>query len=84
MADKITTHFVYPPIPIRTMDWCAWRDNDEPNDEGQMPVGHGTTESEAILDLHMVLCDEHEECPCDRDKVVDPQCCAAGMCARNQ
>lgn len=22
------------------------------------------------------------ECPCDRDKTVDPHCCAAGMCVR--
>lgn len=22
------------------------------------------------------------ECPCDSEKTVDPQCCAAGMCAR--
>ncbi len=22
------------------------------------------------------------ECPCDHDKTVDPLCCAAGMCAR--
>ncbi len=23
-----------------------------------------------------------DECPCDRDKTVDPLCCAAGMCVR--
>lgn len=22
------------------------------------------------------------ECPCDAERTVDPQCCAAGMCAR--
>lgn len=24
------------------------------------------------------------ECPCDREKHVDPLCCAAGMCAREE
>lgn len=84
MADKIVTSFDYPPIPIRTMDWSAHRDNDEPNDDGQMTMGHGATESGAIIDLHQALCDERDECPCDRDKTVDPQCCAAGMCTRDQ
>lgn len=41
----VTTHFVYPPIPIRSMDWSA--DFDDP--EG--PQGTGATESEAIADL---------------------------------
>ncbi len=25
-----------------------------------------------------------KECPCDSERAVDPQCCAAGMCARDQ
>lgn len=48
---KIRTTFVYPPIPIRSMDWQATYDDDEPNDEGRMPHGTGTTETEAITDL---------------------------------
>lgn len=24
------------------------------------------------------------DCPCDREKLVDPICCAAGMCAREE
>jgi hypothetical protein len=51
MADKIITHFVYPPIPIRSMDWVAYYDNHEPDDEGWMLCGHGATEAGAILDL---------------------------------
>jgi hypothetical protein len=39
------------PIPLRQFDWEAWRDGDEPNDNGQMLVGYGRTESEAINDL---------------------------------
>lgn len=48
---KIIATFVYPPIPIRTMDWQAHYDNDEPDDEGRMVTGHGRTEEEAVLDL---------------------------------
>lgn len=48
---RIRTDFVYPPIPVRTMDWQAVYDNDEPDDDGRMAVGHGATETEAIADL---------------------------------
>lgn len=44
---KIITHYEYPPIPVRTMDWVAYFDGDE---EGG-PRGWGATEAEAILDL---------------------------------
>lgn len=48
MTDKkIITDCIYPPIPIRTMDWCAYYD-------GQEELGHygyGRTEAEAIADL---------------------------------
>lgn len=44
---KIVTDFVYPPIPVRKFDWCAYYDGTDP--EG--PAGWGHTEKEAILDL---------------------------------
>ncbi len=44
---KIQTSPIFPPIPIRSLDWCAHFDNYEP---GQ-PIGHGATEQEAIEDL---------------------------------
>ena len=44
---KITTTFIYPPIPVRHFDWSAIDDNYEP---GQ-PIGYGSTEEEAISDL---------------------------------
>lgn len=50
---KIVTEHVYPPIPIRTMDWVAHYDGDE---EGG-PRGWGRTEAEAIADLK----DNYEE-----------------------
>ena len=46
MSDKVVTRYVYPPIPIRTCDWCAYIDG---NEEGR--VGWGQTEEEAIQDL---------------------------------
>lgn len=48
---KIITQHIYPPIPIRDMDWQATYDGDEPNDAGSMAVGHGATEALAIADL---------------------------------
>lgn len=41
---SIITVNEYPPIPIRTHDWCAYWDGDE--ELGQ--YGHGATEKEAI------------------------------------
>ena len=38
---------VYPPIPIRTMDWQATFEDDE--DSG--PVGHGPTAVDAVSSL---------------------------------
>lgn len=43
----IKTVHVYPPIPIRRFDWCAYEDGTE--EYG--PIGWGETESAALLDL---------------------------------
>ncbi len=48
---KIQTSPIFPPIPIRGLDWCAHFDNYEP---GQ-PIGHGATEQEAIEDLKSLI-----------------------------
>ena len=48
---KIITHYWAKPIPIRAFDWCAYRDGDEPNDDGQMRQGFGATKEEAIAEL---------------------------------
>ena len=45
MAEPIQTHCIYPPIPIRQFDWCAYRDPE------RRPYGYGATEAEAIADL---------------------------------
>ena len=46
---KISTDFVYPPIPIRSMDWSAVDDNTY-DGEG-CKIGRGATEADAIRDL---------------------------------
>ena len=48
---KIITVNDCPPIPVRNLDWCAYRYGDEPDDHGNMVCGHGRTEAEAIEDL---------------------------------
>lgn len=44
---KIITSFIYPPIPVRTNDWVAYRDGTE--ESGR--YGYGLTEADAIADL---------------------------------
>lgn len=46
MTPTIKTEHVFPPIPIRIHDWCAYYDGQE---EGRR--GWGATEKEAIADL---------------------------------
>ena len=55
VGDRIVVTCVYPPIPDRRFDFCATRDNDEPNDNGAMFQGYGRTEQEAIDDLVAVI-----------------------------
>lgn len=49
---RIVTHYWPKPIPCRQFDWSAYVDGDEPNDDGQMTIGYGATEQEAIDDLN--------------------------------
>jgi len=46
---KIQTINTFPPIPVRSFDWQAWLDDEEP--ENWDRVGQGATEQEAISDL---------------------------------
>lgn len=45
---KILTKFIYPPIPLRQFDWCAWYEGEE---DERMDQEFGRTEQEAIEDL---------------------------------
>ncbi len=44
---RIVTRHVYPPIPMRKFDWCAYRDGDV--EAGN--YGWGATEPDAVRDL---------------------------------
>lgn len=37
-----------------------------------------TQEAERLLSRTIA-----DDCPCDRERSLDPHCCAAGMCARD-
>ena len=54
---KIVTRFVYPPIPIRDYDWCAYYDGEE--EAGH--YGYGSTEEEAIKDFIENCAEDHDE-----------------------
>ena len=77
---KVVTQFVYPPIPIRTMDWQAHYDNDEPDDNGQMDCGHGKTEREAIHDLLTNYPRSGAPCPACGVPFFFGDTCAKGGC----
>ena len=62
---KIRTTCIYPPIPIRSFDWCAVDDDtydaewdDERGFHSSCPIGYGATEQAAIDDLLAQLEDE--------------------------
>jgi hypothetical protein len=44
---SVITECVYPPIPTRDYDWCAYMDGDEECG----PYGRGPTERDALIDL---------------------------------
>lgn len=54
---KIITSHVWPPIPIRKFDWCAYLDGRE---EDTSMYGWGETEEDARLDLQRLIADEEE------------------------
>jgi len=70
---EIKTEHVYPPIPIRSFDWCAWFDD---TDEETRRQGWGATEAEAIESLKEMYglcshCGKHED---------DVKVCGLGGC----
>lgn len=49
---KVRTDHVFPPIPVRSMDWSAIDDNTyDGAADSHCPIGRGATEIEAIEDL---------------------------------
>jgi hypothetical protein len=60
--NNIVTHFDFPPIPTRDMDWsCVSVDYDGAEDAGWQPVGHGATEAAAIADYLLQVEDRDEQ-----------------------
>lgn len=57
---KLRTEHVFPPIPIRSCDWCAYDENtyDGAPDAGHQIVGYGSTEHEAIADFREQLLED--------------------------
>jgi hypothetical protein len=53
----VVTSHVYPPIPIRYMDWQATLDGYEPGDL----IGNGSTEAEAVMDLYQQIEDRESD-----------------------
>lgn len=56
MEPKIATSHVYPPIPLRQFDWCAYIDGEE--EAGN--YGWGRTEADAIADLKQILAEKDD------------------------
>jgi hypothetical protein len=51
---NIKTTCIYPPIPIRDFDWCAYDDDTydgAPDSRNRSQIGYGKTEADAVLDL---------------------------------
>ena len=57
MSRKIKTVCVYPPIPDRRFDWCAFYDGEE--EAGN--YGQGATEAEAVADFIENYAEGHDE-----------------------
>jgi hypothetical protein len=60
--ERIITHFEYPPIPVRNMDWSAVTDNYDGAPDAHSPIGRGETEEAAIEDLKAQLEDAANYC----------------------
>ena len=74
-TQKIKTEHVYPPIPVRSFDWCAWFDGMDEETRGQ---GWGKTEAEAIANLKEIY---GIECRCgETAKSMAFKTCSIGGC----
>lgn len=72
---SISTEHVYPPIPVRSFDWCAWFDGMDEETRGQ---GWGKTEAEAIANLKEMY---GIECRCgETAKSMAFKTCSVGGC----
>jgi len=72
----IKTEHVYPPIPERSFDWCAWFDGMDEETRGQ---GWGKTEAEAIENLKEMYGIECTHCG-KHDSDFRGKTCGVGGC----
>lgn len=64
---KLVTQHVYPPIPDRRWDWCAWdEDTYDGAEDSNCVVGWGATEEEARKDFMELWQDREEQRELDR------------------
>lgn len=54
---KIVTRNVFPPIPVRSFDWCAYYEGED--EAGN--YGWGCTEADAIEDFNENCREDHDE-----------------------
>lgn len=59
---KIVTTFIYPPVPFRTHDWCAYDEDLEDGaiDSTRGPTGYGETRADALLALIPELVEHYQ------------------------
>lgn len=57
----IRVHFVFPPIPDRSMDWCATFDNYNDAPDSHHPIGYGRTPEDAVANLMEAAWDQERE-----------------------
>ena len=67
-ARKVVTSHAYPPIPIRTFDWCAYYEGEE--EAGN--YGWGATEVEAIADFIENWAEYHDARLGDSERRIGP------------
>lgn len=56
---QVTVDYIYPPIPLRNFDWCAYDENYEPG----CPIGYGRTLREALEDYEEMYELKYDETP---------------------
>ena len=64
---KVTVSYICPPIPIRSMDWTAYMENDAGNENSIR--GFGFTKLEALEDLLMQFDAEDAEAKAVWDEI---------------
>lgn len=76
----LTISYVFPPLPVRHLDWCVIDENyDGAPDAGWQCTGAGATEFLAVLDYYdnwEVQCDD-EPCIVHRPLYAEDLGCAA-------